>query len=119
MVATGHGRRCLDHDQAYKIGKPKGADSSGNHSASRQRRRLAFSKGYGILGVRIGRGHMKLLIAFATAALITAPAISAGCRGAGGKFVKCPPPASASVRITKDANGKCHAAGGKFVACPK
>lgn len=63
---------------------------------------------------------MKLLIALTAAALLTAPAVSAGCRDAKGKFVKCP--TASSPAVVKDAKGKCHfAAGpkkGQFTKCP-
>ncbi len=66
---------------------------------------------------------MKLILALTAAALLTAPAISAGCRDAKGKFVKCPPAAAASAGgVTKDAKGKCHIASGpkkgQFTKCP-
>jgi hypothetical protein len=65
---------------------------------------------------------MKLIVALAAAALLSAPSIAAPCKDAKGKFIKCPPAAAAAAPaagITKDKNGRCHAAGGKFVKCPK
>ncbi len=38
------------------------------------------------------------------------------CRGANGKFMKCPK-AMATTAPTKDAKGHCHGANGKFVKC--
>jgi hypothetical protein len=64
---------------------------------------------------------MKLIVALTAAALLTAPALAANCRGAKGKFVKCPS-AAAAPAVTKDAKGKCHFAGGpkkgQFTKCP-
>jgi hypothetical protein len=63
---------------------------------------------------------MKLLIALTAAALLSAPAISAGCRDAKGKFVKCP--TTSAPAVTKDTKGKCHFASGakkgQFTKCP-
>jgi hypothetical protein len=64
---------------------------------------------------------MKLLIALTAAALLTAPAMSAACRDAKGKFIKCPA-AAATPGAVKDAKGKCHVASGPkkgaFTKCP-
>jgi len=66
---------------------------------------------------------MKLFLALTAAALLTAPAISANCRDAKGKFIKCPTAATATAsNIVKDAKGKCHFASGpkkgQFTKCP-
>ena len=67
---------------------------------------------------------MKLLVALTAAALIAAPSISANCRDAKGKFVKCPTAAAAATTsgVTKDAKGKCHFKSGpkkgQFTKCP-
>jgi len=68
---------------------------------------------------------MKLIIALAAAALLTAPTYAGkACRDAQGKFIKCPPAAAtaAAPGVTKDKNGKCHVASGPkkgaFVKCP-
>ncbi len=73
-----------------------------------------------------GEDVMKLLVAFAAAALLTAPTFAADkCRDAKGKFIKCPPAAAAAPSaggVTKDAKGKCHIASGpkkgQFTKCP-
>lgn len=57
-----------------------------------------------------------LLIAASLAGLATAPATSAPCRDAKGKFVKCPDKAPAKPVRCKDAKGKfakCGTAGAK------
>lgn len=63
---------------------------------------------------------MKLIVALTAAALLTAPAVSAGCRDAKGQFVKCPT-AATTTGVVKDAKGKCHFASGpkkgKFTKC--
>ena len=66
---------------------------------------------------------MKLIFALTAAALLTAPAISANCRDAKGKFIKCPTAATAPAsNVVKDAKGKCHFASGpkkgQFTKCP-
>lgn len=66
---------------------------------------------------------MKLIVAFTAAALLTAPAMSAACRDAKGKFIKCAASASApAANVVKDAKGKCHIASGPkkgaFTKCP-
>lgn len=66
---------------------------------------------------------MKLIVALTATAMLTAPAISASCRDAKGKFIKCPTAATApAANITKDAKGKCHVASGPkkgaFTKCP-
>jgi len=66
---------------------------------------------------------MKLIFALAAAALLTAPALSASCRDAKGKFIKCPASTSAPAgNVVKDAKGKCHFASGakkgQFTKCP-
>lgn len=66
---------------------------------------------------------MKLMLALATAALLTAPTFAAPCRDAKGKFAKCPMTAPApAANVTKDAKGKCHFASGpkkgQFTKCP-
>ena len=66
---------------------------------------------------------MKLFLALAAAALLTAPTLAAPCRDAKGKFAKCPTSAtSAGMGIKKDAKGKCRWESGpqkgKFVKCP-
>lgn len=66
---------------------------------------------------------MKLFVALTATALLTAPALAANCRGAKGKFIKCPAAASAATPgVTKDAKGKCHIASGPkkgaFTKCP-
>jgi hypothetical protein len=64
---------------------------------------------------------MKLIVAITAAALLTMPALAAPCRGAKGRFAKCPTAASSSVGFTKDAKGKCHIASGpkkgQFTKC--
>lgn len=76
---------------------------------------------------------MKFIVALTAAALLTAPAISANCRDAKGKFTKCPTSgvavATAGGKISApDSKGKCRvvipAPGtkqkkGQFVTCPK
>lgn len=76
---------------------------------------------------------MKFIVALTAVALLGAPAISANCRDAKGKFTKCPTSgvkvATAGGKISApDAKGKCHvtvpAPGtkqkvGQFVTCPK
>lgn len=67
---------------------------------------------------------MKLLVAFAAAALLSAPGLAKpACRDAKGHFARCPTSAtSAGMGIKKDASGKCHWESGlrkgKFVKCP-
>ncbi len=67
------------------------------------------------------------LLAPASLALVAGtPALSAPCKDAKGKFIKCPPaaakPAPAAGGVTKDAKGKCHIASGpkkgQFTKCP-
>lgn len=65
---------------------------------------------------------MRLILAFAAAAMLTAPTLAASCRDAKGKFMKCPPATSSAMpSVTKDAKGKCHVASGpnkgKFAKC--
>jgi|KBSMisStaDraftv2_1062788.scaffolds.fasta_scaffold2633035_1 hypothetical protein len=67
----------------------------------------------------------KLVLAFAVAAMLTAPTYAGkACRDAKGKFTKCPATAAAmaSPAVTKDAKGKCHIASGPkkgaFTKCP-
>jgi len=68
---------------------------------------------------------MKLILAFAAAAMLTAPAFSAPCRDAKGHFMKCgtatAAKASTASNVTKDAKGKCHFASGpkkgRFTKC--
>ena len=62
------------------------------------------------------------MLAVATFALSSAPALAAPCKDAKGKFTKCPPKAAAaSAGVTKDAKGKCHIASGpkkgQFTKC--
>lgn len=65
----------------------------------------------------------KLVLAFAAAALLTAPTYAGkACRDAKGKFTKCPTAtAAAAPGVTKDAKGKCHFASGpkkgQFTKC--
>jgi len=60
----------------------------------------------------------------AAIALIATPALAAApCKDAKGKFVKCPPAATAAVGgVVKDKAGKCHIATGpkkgQFTKCP-
>jgi len=66
---------------------------------------------------------MKLVLAIAAAALLTAPTYAGkACRDAKGKFTKCPTAAAAAPAVTKDAKGKCHIASGPkkgaFTKCP-
>ena len=66
---------------------------------------------------------LRLSFAFVAVALIAAPASAATrCKNPKtGQFMKCPP-ATATVGVTKDKNGKCHVASGKdkgkFTKCP-
>ena len=64
---------------------------------------------------------MKLILAIAAAALMTAPSLAAPCSDAKGRFMKCPPSA-ARAAVIKDAKGKCHVASGPkkgaFTKCP-
>ncbi|RZF59065.1 hypothetical protein EWE75_23800 [Sphingomonas populi] len=62
------------------------------------------------------------MLAIATLALSSAPAIAAPCKDAKGKFAKCPPKAAPTIAgVTKDAKGKCHIASGpkkgQFTKC--
>lgn len=63
-------------------------------------------------------------LALAALALLASPSLSANCRDAKGKFVKCPTaaPAATSGNITKDPKGKCHFTSGpkkgQFTKCP-
>ena len=61
---------------------------------------------------------MKLLLAFTAAAMLTAPAMSAACRDAKGKFIACPTSKAAPAKKCRDAKGhfaKCGTAGAKPV----
>lgn len=54
---------------------------------------------------------IRIAFALAAVAMLATPSIAANrCRGAHGKFIKCPPPKSAPAK-------KCRGAGGKFVKC--
>ena len=72
---------------------------------------------------------MRLILAFAAAAMLTTPTLAAPCRGAKGKFVKCPPAAAAGsagmAGVVKDKTGRCHWSAtenghtkGAFTKCP-
>lgn len=52
----------------------------------------------------------KLLFGLAALSMLGTPATAAPCRGANGKFVKCPDKASAKPQ-------RCKAANGKFAKC--
>jgi hypothetical protein len=60
------------------------------------------------------------MLALATLALSSAPAIAAPCKDAKGRFTKCPQKAP-SGGVSKDAKGKCHIASGpkkgQFTKC--
>lgn len=62
---------------------------------------------------------MKLLIALAAAALLTAPSVAAPCKDAKGRFTKCP---TTSSNVVKGKDGKCRIASGpkkgQFTKCP-
>lgn len=63
-----------------------------------------------------GRPMLRLTLAFAAAALVTAPTYAAPCKDAKGKFMKCPTAAPAKSVRCKDAKGKfakCGTAGAK------
>jgi hypothetical protein len=63
----------------------------------------------------------RLFSSFALVAVVVSLgslADAASCRGANGKFVKCPPAKTAGVS-KPDAKGHCHGANGKFVKCLK
>lgn len=65
---------------------------------------------------------MKPFFTFAVVALLAGPSLAAPCRDAKGKFMKCPPAATAATPgVTKDAKGKCHIAAGpqkgRFTKC--
>lgn len=66
-----------------------------------------------------------VLLAATIALAAGSPANAAPCRGAAGKFVKCPPPAAAAPATgarCKDAKGrfaKCGTAGAKPIAAKK
>ena len=66
---------------------------------------------------------MKMILALAAAAMLTAPSLAAPCRDAKGKFMKCPPAAAMPAGVTKDKTGHCHVAAGpkkgQFTSCPK
>jgi len=61
------------------------------------------------------------LVALATFALVTSPALAAPCKDAKGRFMKCPQKAATTAGVTKDAKGKCHIASGpkkgQFTKC--
>ena len=61
------------------------------------------------------------MLAIATLALSSAPAIAAPCKDAKGRFTKCLQKAVAAAGVTKDAKGKCHIASGpkkgQFTKC--
>ena len=65
----------------------------------------------------------KMFAALVLAGMIAAtPTLAAPCRGAKGKFVKCPPAATISTAgVMKDKNGRCHVASGpkrgQFTKC--
>jgi hypothetical protein len=63
---------------------------------------------------------LRIALAAATLAFMASPALSAPCKDAKGKFVKCPTPAAHNIVKGKD--GKCrYTAGpnrGKFAKCP-
>ncbi|WP_420137301.1 hypothetical protein [Sphingomonas sp.] len=63
---------------------------------------------------------MKLIVVLTAAALLSAPAMSASCRDAKGKFIKCP--TAAAPAVTKDPKGKCRFSSGpkkgQFTKCP-
>ena len=65
---------------------------------------------------------LRISAAIAALALIASPSLSANCRDAKGKFVKCPTAASGTAAgVVKDAKGKCHFASGpkkgQFTKC--
>jgi len=64
---------------------------------------------------------LRIALAAATLAFMASPALSAPCKDAKGKFVKCPA-AAAHATIAKGKDGKCRfTAGpnrGKFTKCP-
>jgi len=49
---------------------------------------------------------MRLILTLAAASLLATAGMSAPCRDAKGKFIKCPPPAAAKATRCKDAKGK-------------
>lgn len=49
---------------------------------------------------------LRLVTAFAAAAMLTAPALAAPCRDGKGKFIKCPSAAPKTGVRCKDAKGK-------------
>lgn len=62
---------------------------------------------------------IKAILALSALALIAAPGVSAPCRDAKGKFVKCPPTATtAKASVTKGKDGKCRDSKGHFAKCP-
>lgn len=68
---------------------------------------------------RLEKQIMKLIVALAAAALMSAPSLAAPCKDAKGKFIKCPVTASAAVAKGKD--GRCRIASGpkkgQFTKC--
>ena len=52
------------------------------------------------------RNFMTAVAAFAMLGSMAAPLAAAPCRDAKGKFIKCPPAASAPAKRCKDAKGK-------------
>jgi len=68
---------------------------------------------------------LRIALAAATLAFMASPALSASCKDAKGKFIKCPAAATHSIathNIVKGKDGKCrYTAGpsrGKFAKCP-
>lgn len=54
---------------------------------------------------------IRFAFALAAVAMVATPSLAANrCRGAHGRFIKCPPPKAALAK-------KCRGAGGKFVKC--
>jgi hypothetical protein len=65
----------------------------------------------------------RFMFAVTAVALLSAPALSAPCKDAKGKFTKCPQAQAAPAGgVTRDAKGKCHVASGPkkgaFTKCP-